>query len=293
MSYCVECGVELAEYHEECPLCGTVVNNPKRTIDLSKNDYPIYKKHHVLTNRRKVVRRLVGFILTMSFMMTALIPMLVDLRVNTAITWSVYPLLSSLLLWFSIAVPFFKKRNTFFGDFSISWWGVAIFVFIIDILNSGGLTWSRYVISSMALVWVLMAGIFIPFKIRKFVPVILIYIVTAVGYFLLLASWIADNSAVFSLVLPLEGSILLVFLVSFFLVRSKMHGIINFILLILWDTLIICVLFDLIITNYVRGSYAFTWSFIVVIALLPLIITALIIKRRMKLKGLISKKLHR
>lgn len=293
MSYCVECGVELADYHEKCPLCDTPVNNPNANLDFSKNDYPLFKKHHTIANRRRVVRNLVGFILTMCFMMAAMIPMLIDLKITSSITWSIYPLMSAVLLWVSVAIPFFKKRNTFFGVFSVSWWGSAVFILLIDILTSGGVTWSRYVFPSMALVWVLLAGIFIPLKIRKYVPVLLIYIVTAVGYFLLLASWIADNSAVFSLVLPLEGVIVLVFLVSFFLVRSKMHGATNFIILFLMDVLIISIAFDLIIYKYFTGNYAFTWSFIVALAVIPMIISAVIIRKRLRIKGLISKKLHR
>ncbi|HPJ20920.1 MAG TPA: hypothetical protein PLP30_07785 [Clostridia bacterium] len=293
MSYCVECGVELADYHEKCPLCSTAVNNPNRPLDFSKNDYPIFKKHHAITNRRRVVRRLVGFILSMSFMMMALIPMLIDLMVESRLSWSLYPLFACLLLWTSIAIPFFKKRNTFFGDFSLAWIGTAVFIVIIDLLSSTGFTWSRFVISSMLLVWVLMAGIFIPEKIRKFVPVLLAYIVASVGYFLLIASWIAERSAILSLVLPLEGVVVLVFLVSFFLVRSKMHGVLNFILLLLADALAISLLFDLIISHYVMGRSMLTWSLIVTLALVPMIITAIIIKKRLRVRGLISKKLHR
>lgn len=293
MSYCVECGVELAEYHDKCPLCGTVVNNPNRPIDFSKNDYPVFKRHHAVSNRRKVVRRLVGFILSMCFMMMALIPMLIDLMVTSSLTWSLYPLFSCLLLWFSIAIPFFKKRNTFFGEFSLAWISSTVFILILDLLSSGAFTWSRYVISSMVLVWFLLAGIFIPEKIRKFVPVLLVYIVASVGYFLLLASWIAEKSVILSLVLPLEGAVVLVFLVSYFLVRSKMHGVINFVLLLLFDALTLSLLFDLIISHYVLDRTILSWSLIVALALIPMIVTALIIKKRLLVRGLISKKLHR
>ena len=133
MSYCVECGVELADYHDKCPLCGTPVNNPNRPLDFSKNEYPVFKKHHAITNRRKVVRRLVGFILSMCFMMMALIPMLINLMVSSSLTWSLYPLFSCILLWVSIAVPFFKKRNTFFGDFSLAWISSSIFRLVINL----------------------------------------------------------------------------------------------------------------------------------------------------------------
>jgi hypothetical protein len=35
MSYCVECGVKLAEYEKECPLCTTPVYNPNEIKNFS------------------------------------------------------------------------------------------------------------------------------------------------------------------------------------------------------------------------------------------------------------------
>lgn len=293
MSYCVECGVELAEYHKKCPLCNTPVYNPRRSFDFSKNDYPVYKKHHSTVNRRKVARGLTGFILTMCLLLGALIPAIIDLHANSTITWSVYPILSVTLLWVSVALPFFKKRPTFFREFTISWTGVAIFCIIINIVTTGQFSWVRYVVSSMALLWVLMAGIFAKRHIRRFVPVVLVYILTAVGYFMLLASWIADTSAVFSLVLPLEIILVIVFLVSFFIIRSNIHGAINLVILFLVDILVISIGFDLTISRFILGNYAFTWSFIVALAIVPMIIVAIIIHKRLKVHGVLSKKLHR
>lgn len=293
MSYCVECGVELAEYHKKCPLCDTPVLNPKKSFDFSKNEYPVFKKHHSIVNRRKVARHLTGFILTMCFLMVAMIPTIIDFHANSTITWSIYPLLSATLLWVSIALPFFKKRITFFNEFTITWAAIAVFCTLLNIVTLGHFLWARYVVSSMILIWVLMSGIFIKSHIRRFVPVILVYILTAVGYFILIASWIADTSVIFSLVLPLEIILVIVFLVSFFIIRSSIHGAMNFIILFLTDILIVCVGFDLTISRFVLGYYAFTWSFIVVLAIVPMILVAIIIHKRMKVRGVLSKKLHR
>lgn len=293
MSYCVECGVELAEYHKKCPLCDTPVLNPNKSFDFSKNEYPIFKKHHSVINRRKVARQLTGFILTMCFLMVAMIPGIIDLHANSTITWSIYPILSASLLWVSIAIPFFKKRITFFREFSITWTAIAVFCLILNFITLNHLLWARYVVSSMILIWVLMSGIFIKSHINRFIPVVLVYILTAVGYFILIGSWIADTSAVFSLVLPLEVILVIVFLVSFFLIKSKLHGAMNFIILFLTDILIVCVGFDLTISRFIHGNYAFTWSFIVTLAVVPMILVAIIIHKRLKVHGVLSKKLHR
>lgn len=110
---------------------------------------------------------------------------------------------------------------------------------------------------------------------------------------MLIASWIADTSVIFSLVLPLEVILVTVTLVSFFIIRSGFQGAINFIILFLVDVLVICVGFDLTITRFIRGNYAFTWSFIAALAIVPLIIAAIIIYKRLKVHGVLSKKLHR
>jgi len=293
MSYCVECGVELAKYHNKCPLCGTPVFNPNRSMDFSKNDYPVFKKHHSIVNRRKVARRLTAFILTMCFLMTALIPAIIDLHANSTITWSVYSLLSSLLLWTAIALPFFKKHTTFFKEFSIDLTATGIFCIALNIITTGQFSWVRYVVASMILVWVLMSGIFIKRHIRRFIPVVLLYILTAVGYFVLLGSWIVDTSVIFTLVLPLEIILVIVFLVSFFIIKSKLHGALNYIILFLIDILVVSVGFNLILSKFINGSYAFTWSFIVSLAVVPMIIAAIVIHKRQKIQGVLSKKLHR
>ena len=224
--------------------------------------------------------------------MAAMIPAIVDFKVNSTITWSVYPILSSTLLWVSIAIPFFKKRNTFFRDFTLAWTSTAIFIVLINLASSGNLVWSKYVFSSMTLVWILMAGIFAPHRVQRFVPVLLVYIVTSAGYLMLIASWIADTSIILSLVLPLQGALLITFLVTLFIIRSKLNGVINYIILFLTDALILAICFDLIITRFIRGNYAFTWSFIVVLTIVPMIIVVIIIHKRLKLHGVLSKKLH-
>ncbi|MFO7612817.1 MAG: hypothetical protein R6W99_10105 [Clostridia bacterium] len=293
MSYCVECGVELADYHKKCPLCDTPVYNPNRSFDFSKNNYPSFKKHHAVANRRKVVRSLVGFILSMSALTAALVPLIIDYKTSGSVGWSLYPLLSVLLLWICIAIPFFRKRNPFFKHFTLCWFSTGTYIGLLNLIADGMISWSRFVISSMLLVWILMAGIFVPKRIRKYVPVLMVYIVAAVGYFILLASWIINSSAIFSLVLPMEGLVLVVFLFNYFIIRSKLHGAVNYIILFLSDILILSLGFDLIITGYVLDRYTFTWSFIVTLMLIPMIIAAVIIKKRLSLSGVLSKRLHR
>ncbi len=293
MSYCVECGVELAEYHDKCPLCGTPVYNPRRKVDPSKSDYPEFKIHKSVVGKRKVIRRLTGFIITICLLTVALITLFIDFKTSGSISWSLYPALSALLLFFSLAVPFFKKRNTFFGTFSRVWLLTSLYIIAVNIIADSGFTWSRYVFASMVFVWVLMAGIFSTSKIRRFMPVFLMYILSAIGYFIIIGYWLSNSSTVFSLILPLEGVLLIVFLTTYFIIRSGFHGVMNIIILALADILVISVFFDLIITSYLYGVLAFTWSFIIVLISIPLIAAAVIIKKRLRLHGILSKKLHR
>lgn len=293
MSYCVECGVELAEYHDKCPLCGTPVYNPNRKVNPSKSDYPEFKLHKSVPGRKRVIRRLTGFIISVSLLSSSLITLFIDFKTSGALSWSLYVLFAALFLFFGLAIPFFRKQNTFFSVFSLSWLSSALFITGVNLVADSGFTWSRYVLASMIFVWILMSGIFSTSKIRKFMPVLLVYILSSVAYFIILAYWISSSSTVFSLILPLEGVLLVVFLATYFIVRSGFHGVMNIIILILVDALVISVFFDLVITAYVFDKFAFTWSFIVVLTTLPLIAAAVIIKKRLRLQGILSKKLHR
>lgn len=102
MSYCVNCGVELAESERKCPLCGTDVINPRTKGNSdAKTPFPPY---HVRTQQQVSRPSLVG-LLTLIFLIPILLCVVCDVSVNHAIEWSGYVVGAFLQLYITIAVP--------------------------------------------------------------------------------------------------------------------------------------------------------------------------------------------
>lgn len=96
--YCIQCGVKLADSETVCPLCGTVPYHPDLPRPAADPLYPT--QHHPLPAVRS---RMTQIVATTLFLLPLVITMLVDLRVNAAITWSGY-VTGALLLAYGILV---------------------------------------------------------------------------------------------------------------------------------------------------------------------------------------------
>ena len=81
--YCVKCGVELHESLSECPLCGTVVYYPEKKV--APAPYPEY-----VEQRETVSRRGVYFIITVAFLIAAVISVIADYNLGPHSRWSGY-----------------------------------------------------------------------------------------------------------------------------------------------------------------------------------------------------------
>ena len=82
--YCVNCGVKLADTEAVCPLCKTKVYHPDITRGEGEKLYPENKypkpKHNLLPQ----------VILTISFILPAIIVFLCDMQFSGGVTWSGY-----------------------------------------------------------------------------------------------------------------------------------------------------------------------------------------------------------
>src|SRR6056297_734202 len=153
MSFCVNCGVKLADYHTNCPLCGTKVINPNETQKEIRRDYPQYRKHLNRKQKNQMRQYLTGWILSMVIALFIAAAVIVDLVISRQITWSVIPVLSLIFLWYTIARPFFGTHNTFHGLFATSSIAIAVYLAILDFILSGRLGWSLIASSSVLFVW--------------------------------------------------------------------------------------------------------------------------------------------
>ena len=116
MSYCVHCGVELADCESKCPLCGTEVLDPKAP---NRKGKPLYPPSPVRTQQQVSRPSLLG-LLTLIFLIPVLLCIVCDLSVNRQIEWSGYVIGAFFLLYVAIAAPLllsvkpFRHRAVFY-----------------------------------------------------------------------------------------------------------------------------------------------------------------------------------
>ncbi len=111
MSYCVNCGVELAPSERKCPLCDTPVLNPNEDKTI-----PIIKPYssHVETVVNNIDRKFLALLCTLLLMIPIFISMLSDVLTVQSITWSLYVLCAGLCVFCIFILPYlFKKPNMY------------------------------------------------------------------------------------------------------------------------------------------------------------------------------------
>ena len=101
LSYCVQCGVELARDLKKCPLCDTPVLNPRQPASESaESPYPDVFEEAISHMDRGYARQLA--------VIAALIPMLIVLAldiIDGGGVWSLYVMGVLAMLWCFFAVP--------------------------------------------------------------------------------------------------------------------------------------------------------------------------------------------
>ncbi|MEG1385319.1 MAG: hypothetical protein RSD08_08485, partial [Oscillospiraceae bacterium] len=76
MSYCVNCGVELAESEKRCPLCNTEVINPSKP-EHRVREYPYPKRVETLS--RQIDKRFLVWIAGMIMLIPTIVTLFCDL----------------------------------------------------------------------------------------------------------------------------------------------------------------------------------------------------------------------
>ena len=108
MSYCVNCGVELAESERVCPLCQTEVINPRAPWkEPSVMPYPPTLDRLM----RRIDRRYLAALLSAFMVLPVVITLLCDwLSGDGALSWSLYVLGAGLLLGVWVIGPLLARR---------------------------------------------------------------------------------------------------------------------------------------------------------------------------------------
>ena len=95
--YCVKCGVELADSERKCPLCSTPVYFPGLSDD-PERPFP-----RLDPDKEKVNPRGIYLIVTVAFVITALLTLFADINMNGRFDWSGY-VIGALALSYSVLI---------------------------------------------------------------------------------------------------------------------------------------------------------------------------------------------
>ena len=102
MSYCVHCGVELAESEARCPLCNTKVVDPAAPRQgTGKTPYPPYET----ISPERVSKKSVLMVLTLIFLVPLCLAIVCDTSINGRISWSGFVIGGLFVLYVAFFVP--------------------------------------------------------------------------------------------------------------------------------------------------------------------------------------------
>jgi hypothetical protein len=107
MSYCVNCGVQLAQKEKKCPLCGVEVINPRETAD--GDDFDAFPKQRDTVDAafdKDMWIKLVSIILAVP----AIICFVSNMLVHSEVFWSMYVVGAAAVLWTFCVSPLLFKR---------------------------------------------------------------------------------------------------------------------------------------------------------------------------------------
>jgi len=138
MSYCVNCGVELADSEQRCPLCQTEILNPQKPWkEPAERPY----SRHVDNLMKKIDRRyfaaLAGLLLTIPCVITVLLDIISDAR----LTWSAYVIGAVALMYVFVLLPLYVKRRRTVLFLAADCAALLLYLLFIDLMNHGGWFW--------------------------------------------------------------------------------------------------------------------------------------------------------
>lgn len=293
MSYCVHCGVKLADYHETCPLCNTKVLNPNAKIDPQTRDFPRYREHLKSKNPDNMKRLFAGTIISFITTIYIIILLLVNYLINGQISWSLIPAVSLVYIWFTVAFPLLRPGQTFFRLYTYDSFATALYLLAINLIISGDIAWSKFAAPAIIFIWIIMAGIFISDRVKKWIPMIIYYILASILFTVLYAFMLTNNNVIVHLILPIYVSVLVISLLSFFMIKALIFDITSFLAILFANVALLAFVVDMTVSRFLTQSFQPTWSLLVISAFIPLSLVGLLMRNIKKLRSFIARKFHR
>lgn len=131
--YCVKCGVELSDSETRCPLCGTAVFHPEISRPAAEPPYP----RDACPRPEEVNRTGLLFILTVLFLLAAIITLLCDWRMNGSVVWSGYAAGGLLLGYIIFILPFWFHSPSPVVFVPVDFAAAALYLLYINYASGG------------------------------------------------------------------------------------------------------------------------------------------------------------
>ncbi len=136
MSYCVQCGVKLADTEKNCPLCGTSVHNPN--VEVPPAAKPTYPAQPFSPIAIRAQRNTVLLITAVVMLIPVLTTLISDLSISGSVTWSRYVLAGFLMAYAGVFPPFLIRRHPFRFSLLIDTCCVSLVLYAICRWTGGG-----------------------------------------------------------------------------------------------------------------------------------------------------------
>jgi len=132
MSYCVHCGVKLADYETRCPLCETEVIDPNRTKVITEPTY----QDRMDINGKKLNKRFLIMLISLALLIPVAVIAVIDLVFSSGLTWAFYVFGAMLIIWTFIVFPiYFEEKSPYLylaADLAVS----SLYILMLSWLNS-------------------------------------------------------------------------------------------------------------------------------------------------------------
>jgi len=135
MPYCKNCGVELEETMDICPLCK--LSTHKKEIIESQPDTEKSIEQIQYENKRK---QIIWELLSLTFISGIIITLIINLVHSRALTWSLFSISSIALVWILVTLFFFLIKHPFYLTLLLLI-SLSGYLIIIDLLTKP-LNWS-------------------------------------------------------------------------------------------------------------------------------------------------------
>lgn len=136
MSYCVNCGVELDQTAEVCPLCHTPVLNPRELVDRQgPKPFPTEKSEVSLPSKWELALLISAMLASMAVCCGVL-----NLLLHRETAWSLYVIGAAVMLWIFLVPPLLRRGLSPVVQLLCDMGAVAAYVLAIA-WNLAGMGW--------------------------------------------------------------------------------------------------------------------------------------------------------